>query len=176
MAMRRYGTVGKNSNIVAIDTVEVKVHTFRRTLDPEAVRILVAVYTLHTFEYVEISYFFGKYMPGVTTGRGGLFPRLRWWGLIEVKRDNAGEEIQGMWRVTKLGEEFVKGAVKLCRFVDERRSEVVRKPYGPEYGIARFVGWPYTFEKAKTGIERLAGEGENVLGFFETQWRTRGAK
>ncbi len=171
--MRRHGTVGKNSTIVATETVEKTIHTFRRALDPEAVRILIALYAIQHSDFVELSYFFTRYMPGVTTGRGGLFPRLRWWGLVEVQRGKDGEEIQGIWRVTEEGARFVRGETKLPRYVDERSAEVVRPPYGESFGVKRFAGWLYDFEKAGVEIRRLGAEGKNVLRYFETQWSAR---
>lgn len=172
--MRRFGTVGKNSSIVATETVERKIHTFRRALDPEAVRVLVAVYALSGTEFVEISHFFGRYMPGVTTGRGGLFPRLRWWGLVEVMHRDENE-VQGMWRVTPEGAAFVEGKTKLPRFVDEREAEVVTPPYGESYGVKRFAGWMYDFERARAAIRLLGEKQVNVLRYFDTQWTARGA-
>ena len=46
--------------------------------------------------------------------RSNQLPTLRWWGLVERKLNNDPKnKHSGMWRATKLGEDFVHGKVKI---------------------------------------------------------------
>lgn len=171
--MRRSGTVGKNSAVVSSQQKTVTIHTFKRLLSEEAVRILIAMYVLHGHEYVDLAHFIDRHAPGATTGKGGLFPRLRWWDLVEVQHDREGDEVQGTWRVTGAAAPFIKGLSLLAERVDECQGEVVQGPFGKTYKVQRWAGWLYRFEEASTAIRQLASSNQNVLAYFTSQWSNK---
>ena len=171
--MRRAGTVGKDSQVLATRQDTATIHTFRRTLgEARTVHVLVALYALHGHDYVEIARFMRDRTPGVTAANGGLFPRLRFWGLVECRLNEEGEEVQGWWRVTDLGSRFVRGDVKLPRCVGEEKTIVVVPDcWNGVYWVQRYAGWRYDFDGAQREIRRLADAGESILGYFDKQYR-----
>jgi len=88
---------------------------------------------------------------------GGDYSKMRWWGLIESPPEDAeradGSARVGLWRITPLGVQFLRGEVTVDRYVYEYDSVPVtlELPDGeqPErVNIAQCMGAPFDFNEA----------------------------
>jgi hypothetical protein len=102
---------------------------YARNISTNSVRILAQMDHLHRRT--------GKEWLLVSDGRdgdirtaGGDYAKMRFWGLIENQtghRDD-GSRRNGHWRVTEYGREFLRGLVRVRRYLYEYNSELVGDP------------------------------------------------
>ena len=69
------------------------------------IKVFVKVYQAYGIEF------------GKVVTRSGDFMKLRYWGFIEKSEEDPGtkKKSSGIWRVTELGELFIKGKVTVKR-------------------------------------------------------------
>lgn len=119
---------------------------YRWSLYATAIRTLVALYRAGgTTRFVE-----SKTVK--IPGQGGDMSRLAHWHLVEqesVRRADGGRS--GWWRVTPLGEEFLRGRATIPKYVyvfDGRRL----KADGPELGIRECLGKKFSYDEMMAGL------------------------
>ena len=80
------------------------------------------------------------------------YPKLAWWGLIEEKPRQEGSRARtsGVWRVTPLGAEFVRGCSDVPRYAFVYNGEVqdftetttdIRSALGDKFDYAELMGF-----------------------------------
>jgi hypothetical protein len=55
------------------------------------------------------------------------FQKLKYWGLVDHATSSQGRPIEGFWRITVMGDAFVRGEAPAAKFVRTYRGDVARE-------------------------------------------------
>jgi hypothetical protein len=124
---------------------------YRRGMTAEMTRALFALFhaaegVMHD-EWVDV-----RKMKNV---RGGDYAKLRYFGLIEAKHDpekarERGTRTSGLWRVTKLGRDFIDARARVPSFVVVYDGNVVEKS-STGIDVRDALGKRFSYEKLMRG-------------------------
>ena len=119
------------------------VKLYRRKITSPMARGLIKQYRVAGREYAHSA--------SVAREETHEFSQLAWWGLVEEhdgRRDDGGRA--GWWRISDLGESFVRGEVAVPKYVyvynkqvhlrDPRRKVYIRDALGTKFDYAELMG------------------------------------
>jgi hypothetical protein len=126
---------------------------YRRRINVGMCRVLLAL----ARHYRDTDGQWAKIGVGGLATSGGDYSKMRWWGLIESPPEDAeradGSARVGLWRITPLGVQFLRGEITVERYVYEYDSVPVtlelHEGEQPErVNIAQCMGETFDFNEA----------------------------
>jgi hypothetical protein len=75
---------------------------------------------------------------------------LAYWMLFEAKTDAEGNRVSGIWRVTALGERWLRAEESVPRFAEVYLGSV-QKLYGPPWTAEQALGQPFRLDDVLSG-------------------------
>lgn len=122
------------------------VKLYRRSLHHSMAVCLIRLFKL-TIQKGQNYYHVNEY--GADGTRGGDFAKLRYWGLIAEKEKGANDvtkRTSGFWAITKKGNDFVRGLIKISQYIaifDDKKVD----EYGAEISIRECLGQKFDYRE-----------------------------
>lgn len=128
------------------------VQQYRRTITSSMGAALIYIHTYfrspNANEWLHVPNHLSRVYGGVGV-RGGDWAKLRYWNLLEEKSDEIradGSKRVGFWKITPLGNDFVRGFATVPRFADVYNGEVVNI-YGPPVTIREVLKTRFNYDE-----------------------------
>lgn len=124
---------------------------YRRNLTSVATRAMIALYREYGTGYGHLPDAVRKHAPGVAN-QGGYANLAQHWGLIEdecSRREDGGRT--GFWRVTRAGEQFLRGEVTVPKYVLLYNGRCLKRE-GEAVGVRDALGKRFNYYELMAGV------------------------
>jgi len=115
---------------------------YRRKINSGMARALIQCYLIGRGQYVH-----------ATELGSHETAQLQWWGLLEeqpAKRPDGGRT--GWWRITPLGEDWMRGKARVPKYVAIYDGKLMAPPHGDWWGIREAVGTKFDLDDLMAGL------------------------
>lgn len=118
---------------------------YRRTINSGMARSLIAMYTVGRLDWV--------HLPSQIGARSREEGKLAYWGLVEedpTKREDGGRP--GTWRVTNLGEAFIRHGLVVPKYANVYNGKVLSLDTTELISIKDALGKKFDYAELMAGI------------------------